>query len=197
MARASASWTPISFLRCRAGSIRPSAKALLLEGFVLQIVGRRAGDCREELIAEPAACCARWRGERPVDHRRALDVRDQFPAIAGWHYLDSAASAQKPQAVIDAITRGLCAGLCDGPSRRLPALADMTTAYEAARAAAAQLIGGAAEEVDVHARRDRGDQSGGAGFAQGRPQPRPASALEHHSNIVPWQLAGSRSTLCR
>ena len=32
-------------------------------------------------------------------------VRDQFPAIAGWHYLDSAATAQKPQAVIDAITR--------------------------------------------------------------------------------------------
>ncbi len=34
-----------------------------------------------------------------------LAVRDQFPAIAGWHYLDSAATAQKPQAVIDAITR--------------------------------------------------------------------------------------------
>ena len=31
-------------------------------------------------------------------------MRDQFPAIAGWHYLDSAATAQKPQAVIDAIT---------------------------------------------------------------------------------------------
>ena len=30
-------------------------------------------------------------------------VRDQFPAIADWHYLDSAATAQKPQAVIDAI----------------------------------------------------------------------------------------------
>jgi len=36
----------------------------------------------------------------------ALAVRDQFPAIPpGWHYLDSAATAQKPQAVIDAITR--------------------------------------------------------------------------------------------
>ena len=34
----------------------------------------------------------------------SLDVRDQFPAIVGWHYLDSAATAQKPQAVIDAIT---------------------------------------------------------------------------------------------
>ena len=34
----------------------------------------------------------------------ALNVRDQFPAIAGWHYLDSAATAQKPQMVNDAIT---------------------------------------------------------------------------------------------
>ena len=34
----------------------------------------------------------------------ALDVRSQFPAIENWHYLDSAATAQKPQAVIDAIT---------------------------------------------------------------------------------------------
>ena len=34
----------------------------------------------------------------------SIDVRGQFPAIANWHYLDSAVSAQKPQAVIDAIT---------------------------------------------------------------------------------------------
>jgi cysteine desulfurase/selenocysteine lyase len=35
----------------------------------------------------------------------ALDVRSQFPAIENSHYLDSAATAQKPQAVIDAITQ--------------------------------------------------------------------------------------------
>ena len=36
----------------------------------------------------------------------ALALRDQFPAIPpGWHYLDSAATAQKPRSVIDAITR--------------------------------------------------------------------------------------------
>ncbi len=41
----------------------------------------------------------------PVTINSALNVRDQFPAIANWHYLDSAATAQKPQAVIDAIAR--------------------------------------------------------------------------------------------
>ena len=40
----------------------------------------------------------------PTRINSALNVRDQFPAIAGWHYLDSAATAQKPQAVLDAIT---------------------------------------------------------------------------------------------
>ena len=48
----------------------------------------------------------------------ALDVRGQFPAIANWHYLDSAATAQKPQAVIDAINARLCARLRDRPPRR-------------------------------------------------------------------------------
>ena len=41
----------------------------------------------------------------PTRINSALDVRDQFPAIENWHYLDSAATAQKPQAVIDAITK--------------------------------------------------------------------------------------------
>ena len=38
---------------------------------------------------------------------RPLDWLADFPAIPkGWAYLDSAATAQKPQSVIDAITRG-------------------------------------------------------------------------------------------
>ena len=40
----------------------------------------------------------------PAKIQSRLDVRGQFPAIADWHYLDSAATAQKPQAVIDAVT---------------------------------------------------------------------------------------------
>ena len=35
----------------------------------------------------------------------ALRLRDDFPGVGSWHYLDSAATAQKPNAVIDAITR--------------------------------------------------------------------------------------------
>ena len=50
----------------------------------------------------------------------ALNVRNQFPAIANWHYLDSAATAQKPQAVIDAITQAYSR---DCPFRYRPKIA--------------------------------------------------------------------------
>ena len=41
-----------------------------------------------------------------LDMTRPLDLVADFPAIpAGWAYLDTAATAQKPQVVIDAITR--------------------------------------------------------------------------------------------
>jgi cysteine desulfurase/selenocysteine lyase len=39
---------------------------------------------------------------------RPLDLVADFPAIPdGWAYLDTAATAQKPQPVIDAITRAM------------------------------------------------------------------------------------------
>ena len=120
----------------------------------------------------------------------ALDVRGQFPAIANWHYLDSAATAQKPQAVIDAITTAYArdyATVHRGVYRRS---SEMTAAYEAARGAAAGLIGGAANELVF----TRGATE--AINLVARVLPRDGrdrvllSALEHHSNIVPWQLAG-------
>jgi cysteine desulfurase/selenocysteine lyase len=118
-------------------------------------------------------------------------VRGQFPAIAGWHYLDSAATAQKPQAVIDAITDAYARTYATVHRGVYERSATMTQSFEAARGAAARLIGGAPDELI---------------FTRGATEainlvahclPRVAgrdrvlvSALEHHSNIVPWQLAG-------
>lgn len=119
-----------------------------------------------------------------------LDVRDQFPAITGWHYLDSAVSAQKPQAVIDAITRAYAQDYASVHRGVYQRSADMTLAYEAARARAANLIGGAAEEVVF----TRGATEAINLVASVLPKEGRGrvlvSALEHHSNIVPWQLAG-------
>ncbi|WP_300973376.1 cysteine desulfurase [Sphingomonas sp. LHG3406-1] len=118
------------------------------------------------------------------------DVRDQFPAISGWHYLDSAVSAQKPQAVVDAITRAYAQDYASVHRGVYQRSADMTLAYEAARVRAANFIGGGAEEVVF----TRGATEAINLVAQVLPkQGRDRvllSALEHHSNIVPWQLAG-------
>ena len=120
----------------------------------------------------------------------ALDVRGQFPAIAGWHYLDSAATAQKPQAVIDAITNAYGRDYATVHRGVYERSAAMTRSFEAAREAAAALIGGRAEEVVF----TRGATEAINLVAQRHPRGNRTrvllSQLEHHSNIVPWQLAG-------
>ena len=66
--------------------------------------------------------------------RSAPSTRADFPAIpAGWAYLDTAATAQKPQAVIDAITRGYAETYATVHRGVYQRSADMTLAYEAAR----------------------------------------------------------------
>ena len=74
-----------------------------------------------------------------------VDVRSQFPGLGeGWHYLDTAATAQKPQAVIDAITKAYAHDYATVHRGVYERSAAMTQSYEAARDAAASLIGGKA-----------------------------------------------------
>src|SRR5438874_814252 len=83
----------------------------------------------------------------PTRINSALNVRDQFPAIVNWHYLDSAATAQKPQAVIDAITEAYTRDYATVHRGVYQRSSDMTAAYEASRAAASKLIDGQANEL--------------------------------------------------
>ena len=119
-----------------------------------------------------------------------LQVRGQFPAIAGWHYLDSAATAQKPQAVIDAITQAYARDYATVHRGVYERSASMTDAYEKSRAAASTLIGGQPDELVF----TRGATEAINLVARALPKEGRRrvllSALEHHSNIVPWQLAG-------
>jgi cysteine desulfurase / selenocysteine lyase len=120
----------------------------------------------------------------------AIDVRGQFPGIANWHYLDSAATAQKPQAVIDAIAQAYGPDYATVHRGIYQRSSDMTARYEAARAAAARLIGGTAESLVF----TRNATEAINLVAQSLPNESRnrvlLSQLEHHSNIVPWQLAG-------
>jgi len=120
----------------------------------------------------------------------ALNVRDQFPAIAGWHYLDSAATAQKPQAVIDAIANAYSRDYATVHRGVYERSTSMTDSFEAARGAASALIGGQPNELIF----TRGATEAINLVARSLPKNGRTrillSALEHHSNIVPWQLAG-------
>jgi cysteine desulfurase/selenocysteine lyase len=121
----------------------------------------------------------------------ALSVRGEFPAIAGWHYLDSAATAQKPQVVIDAITHGYDRDYATVHRGVYERSAVMTQSYENARAAVASFIGSASANEVIFTRNATEAINLVAQVLpkQGRGRVL-LSQLEHHSNIVPWQLAG-------
>lgn len=127
---------------------------------------------------------------------RPLDVVADFPAIpAGWAYLDTAATAQKPRPVIDAITRAYETDYATVHRGVYARSADMTIAYEAARRRTAGFIGaGSADEIVFV----RGATEGINLVAHSWGQSLQAgdrillSTLEHHSNIVPWQLLRDR-----
>nr|WP_294848856.1 cysteine desulfurase [uncultured Sphingomonas sp.] len=119
-----------------------------------------------------------------------LNVRDQFPAIKGWHYLDSAATAQKPQAVIDAITNAYGRDYATVHRGVYERSAAMTQSFEAARAATAALIGGKPDEIIFTRGATEAINLVASGWPRGNRNRVLLSQLEHHSNIVPWQLAG-------
>jgi cysteine desulfurase/selenocysteine lyase len=133
---------------------------------------------------------------------RPLDWLADFPAIPeGWAYLDSAATAQKPKAVIDAITRGYAETYATVHRGVYQRSAEMTVAFEASRRRVARFINAAAPEEIVFVRgATEGINLVAQSFLKNRDSPYflqagdrvLLSTLEHHSNIVPWQLAGAK-----
>ena len=127
-------------------------------------------------------------------------VRAQFPILKRQVngkpliYLDSAASAQKPRAVIEAMT-AVMEGSYSNVHRGLHTLANETTdAYEAARRSVAKFINageheivftkGGTEAINLVA-------SGlGASLAEG--DEILLTVMEHHANIVPWHFLRER-----
>lgn len=132
----------------------------------------------------------------PTEAQRA--IRDDFPGLTpGWHYLDSAATAQKPQSVIDAIARGYGADYATVHRGVYQRSADMTLAYEAARRRVAGFIGAAHPDEVVFVRgATEGINLVAQSWAAMQLQPGDRillSQLEHHSNIVPWQIVAAKT----
>ncbi len=125
---------------------------------------------------------------------RTVDYRADFPGIGAWHYLDTAATAQKPQAVIDATVNAMGRDYATVHRGVYARSADMTLAYEAARRRMASFIGARENEIIFVRGATEGINLVAHSFAdKGRVL---LSHLEHHSNIVPWQLAGWQVDVC-
>lgn len=127
---------------------------------------------------------------------RPLDVVADFPAIpAGWAYLDTAATAQKPRAVIDAITRGYDTDYATVHRGVYQRSADMTLAYEAARETVARFVNASADEIVFVRGATEAINLVAQSFAGTTLKAGDRillSTLEHHSNIVPWQMVAER-----
>jgi cysteine desulfurase/selenocysteine lyase len=107
-------------------------------------------------------------------------------------FLDSAASAQKPRPVIEAMVWAMEHQYAN-VHRGLHWMSERTTdAYEATRDAAARLIGAASSEEIVFVRNStEGINLVAHSYGRGILRPGQAvviSEMEHHSNIVPWQM---------
>jgi cysteine desulfurase / selenocysteine lyase len=130
-------------------------------------------------------------------------VRADFPILsrelAGGHklvYLDSANSSQKPNRVIEAL-RSHYAEHNANVARAMHQLgAEATAAYEGARDTIATFIGAPNRDEVVFTKNasealNLAAHTLGAGLKPGDEVV--ISELEHHSNIVPWQLACERT----
>lgn len=131
-----------------------------------------------------------------VQPPRLLDLRGEFPAVPdGWAYLDAAATAQKPRAVIEAITAAYGEDYATVHRGVYARSARMTDAFETARETVARFIGGRAEELvfvrgATEAINLAAQTWGAANIGAG--DRILLSTLEHHSNIVPWRMLADR-----
>ena len=131
----------------------------------------------------------------------ALDVeriRDDFPILSRMvreHrlvYLDSAATTQKPRAVLDALARYYAHGNANIHRGVYVLSEEATAAYDAARVKVQRFLNAAASREIVFTRNStEGINLVAQSFGRRNIGPGDEiviTHMEHHSNIVPWQL---------
>ena len=129
-------------------------------------------------------------------------LRAQFPILAETvhgrrlAYLDNAATTQKPLAVLDRMDRYYRHENAN-VHRAVHLLAERaTTAYEGARDRIARFVGADRQEIVFTRGTTEAINLVARSYLQPRLQPGDEvllTGMEHHSNIVPWQLAGART----
>lgn len=133
----------------------------------------------------------------------ALATRDDFPILSRLvHgkplvYLDSTASAQKPRQVLDAMDSFSRTSYANIHRGAYTLSEESTAAYEGARKKVARFIN-ARSVREVIWTRNTTESINLVAQSWGSANLRPGDAIllsemEHHSNIVPWQMAAKRS----
>src|SRR6056297_2253360 len=129
-------------------------------------------------------------------------IRADFPILARevngkpLVYLDNGASAQKPQVVIDAVTKGYAEEYAN-VHRGLHYLSNLATEkYEGVRGIIAKFLGVADEDqIILNSGTTEGINMVAYGWAMPRMQAGDEivlSVMEHHANIVPWHFLRER-----
>ncbi len=125
-------------------------------------------------------------------------IRADFPILSrkiNGHplvYLDSAASSQKPRQVMDAVTHFLSMNYANIHRGVYTIAEEATELYEQARAAVRDFIG-ATEAQEIIFTRGTTESINLVRFSWGRKKFHAGdeiwlTEMEHHSNLVPWQL---------
>jgi cysteine desulfurase/selenocysteine lyase len=137
----------------------------------------------------------------PLSEAELKAVREQFPILSETVkgkplvYLDNAATTQKPKPVIDRLVEFYLHGNAN-IHRGLHALSERATeSYEQARAAVARFIG--ADTREIVFTRGATEAMNLLAFSLGESVLKEGDTvliteMEHHANIVPWQLLGER-----
>ena len=134
-------------------------------------------------------------GEATLDVR---EIREMFPLLAGTvggkplAYLDNAATTQKPRAVLDTLSRYYAAENANIHRGVYQLSQNATQAYEGARGKVAAFLN-AAEPAEIIFTRNATEGINLVAQTFGRWQVGEGddvviSTMEHHSNIVPWQM---------
>jgi len=127
----------------------------------------------------------------------AVPPATEFPVLAreGLVYLDSAATSQTPRSVIEAMDRYYNEYRASIHRGVYPLAAEATEAYELAREKVAAFAGSTVGETIFT--RNATEALNLVAYAWGRANLGPddtvvVTRMEHHSNIVPWQLTGAK-----
>jgi cysteine sulfinate desulfinase len=156
------------------------------------------------MARSPLALQPKLRDDRRTGMRKTMNAfnpaqfRAQFPALSdAGVYLDSAATALKPQAVIDATHQFYSLSAGNVHRSQFAAAQKLTARYEAAREQVAALIN-APDGKDIVWTRGTTEAINMVAQSWARPRLKAGdeiivSEAEHHANLVPWLMVAEQT----